>query len=193
MGASQSEGSASHHPSAGYNSSAPMVHFDYSQNRYVASNPTLIPDVRAHLANWRRFQKATKTWPVLSIATFLLRFVIIVAAVIALLWYGDRQAWTKNEYLLTSFGLLPIALLWFLLERVAWNHDLRRKGIASNSEVWGIDQFPRKWNTYCVLAVLIDETSRIIRSPVSRPCRCPILPLARTCWFASFSSFSVFG
>jgi hypothetical protein len=123
-----------------------MVYFDYGQNRYVCSKPTLVPDIRGHLANWRQFRKATSTWPVLSILIFLMRFVIMIAGVIISLWYGvARHGWTKDQYFLISFAvLIPILFLWFLLERVAWNHELRNKGIASNSEVWGVDQFPEK-------------------------------------------------
>jgi membrane protein YdbS with pleckstrin-like domain len=121
-----------------------MVYFDYSQNRYVASAPALVPDVRAHLANWRQFYKATKTWPVLSIIAFLLRFVILIAAVIASLFYGFvREDWSRDKTFLIFLGILiPALILWYLVERAAWNHDLRRKAIASNSDVWGVNQFP---------------------------------------------------
>jgi hypothetical protein len=73
-----------------------------------------------------------------------MRFVIIIAGVIASLWYGvARHGWTGNQYYVISFVvLIPICIAWFLLERVAWNYDLRRKGISSNSDVWGVDQFP---------------------------------------------------
>ena len=81
-----------------------------------------------------------------AILTFLMRFVIIIASVITSLWYGVvRHGWTKNEYFLISLAvLIPIILLWFLVERAAWNHDLRSKDITSNSEIWGVDQFPKK-------------------------------------------------
>jgi len=53
------------------------------------------------------------------------------------------MGWTEGHHYLISLAvMLPIVFLWFLVERIAWNHDLRRKGIASNSEIWGIDQFP---------------------------------------------------
>jgi hypothetical protein len=123
-----------------------MVYFNYSQNRYVCSTPTVIPDIRAHVANWRQFRRATRSWPVVSTSTFLMRFVIIIGGVVGALWYGvARHGWTGTNYYLTSFAvLIPILFLWFILERIAWNHDLRRKGIASDSDVWGVDQFPRK-------------------------------------------------
>jgi hypothetical protein len=122
-----------------------MIYWSYSQNRYVCSTPTIIPDIRAHVANWRQFRRATSTWPFLSIATFLMRFLIIISGTIAALWYADHHDWTKNGTFLALFAVvLPVAFLWFILERAAWNHDLRQKGIASNSDVWGVDQFPQK-------------------------------------------------
>jgi hypothetical protein len=123
-----------------------MVYFDYRQNRYVASTPTLIPDIRAHVANWRQFRRATGIWPVLSVATFLTRFLIMIAGVVAALWYGvARHGWTRGQYYLTSFAvLIPTLFFWFILERIAWNHDLRSKGVASDSDIWGVDQFPEK-------------------------------------------------
>jgi len=121
-----------------------MVYYDYSQNRYVCSTPTLIPDIRAHLANWRQFRKVTSVWPFLAMSTFFMRFVIMIAAMAATLWYGVvHRDWTKGEYLASFALLIPILILWFLIERLAWNHDLRRMGIASNSDVWGVDQFPK--------------------------------------------------
>ena len=123
-----------------------MVYFDFSQNRYVSSQPTLIPDIRAHLANWRQFRRATRGWPILSMITFLLRFVIMISGVVATLWYGvARHDWTKDEdeyFLIPLAVLIPILILWYLVERIAWNRDLRRKGIAKNSEIWGVNQFP---------------------------------------------------
>jgi uncharacterized membrane protein len=66
--------------------------------------------------------------------------------IIASLWYGvARENWTKDEYLLISLAvIIPVLFTWFLLERLAWNYDLHRKGISSNSDVWSINQFPRK-------------------------------------------------
>jgi hypothetical protein len=60
-----------------------MVYWD--GQRYVSSKPVLIPDIRKHVTNWRRFRRLTGAWPILSIATYLLRFVIITAGVVAAL------------------------------------------------------------------------------------------------------------
>lgn len=55
---------------------------------------------------------------------------IILSVFIAAIWYGVAlHDWTKGEYFLVSLGVLfPILVVWFLVERLAWNHDLRRKG-----------------------------------------------------------------
>ena len=123
-----------------------MVYFDYGQNRYVCSTPTVIPDIRAHLANWRQFRKATGSWPLLSITTFLARFLIMIVGITAVLWCGAaRHDWTKGQFFLVTFVVLvPVLIVWFLIERTAWNRDLRRKGIARDSDVWGIEQFPQR-------------------------------------------------
>lgn len=123
-----------------------MVYFDYSQNRYVSSAFTVIPDIRAHAANWQQFRRLTGTWPILSIFTFLIRFVLITAIATFCVWYGlARHGWTGNQYYLMAIGIgIPLTGLWFIAERCAWNHDLRRKGLTSNSDVWGVDQFPPK-------------------------------------------------
>jgi len=74
-----------------------------------------------------------------------MRFVIIVSCVIAVLWYGVYHDWDKNHIFLVYFAIvIPVIFLWYLLERMAWNHDLRRKRISTDSEVWGLTQFPEK-------------------------------------------------
>ena len=77
---------------------------------------------------------------------FLLALRHTDCGVVAALWYGVAlHGWSKDQYFLIGLGaVIPIMFLWYLVERAAWNHDLRRKGIASSSDVWGVDQFPPK-------------------------------------------------
>ena len=121
-----------------------MVYFDYGQNRYVCSTPTVIPDIRAHIANWDRYHRATGIWPALSIITFLMRFILLIGTIIFAIWYGVAgHSWTKDDYWLFALGVaLPLIFLWYLVERTAWNYDLRKRQLASNSDIWGLDQFP---------------------------------------------------
>jgi hypothetical protein len=105
---------------------------------------TFVPDVRSHLAMWRRFREKTGVWPLLSITTYLLRFILMGAGVVAIVWYGNaNHGWTRGQGALAALLLMvPILFLWFIVERVAWNHDLCETGVSSEKDVWGTDQFP---------------------------------------------------
>ncbi|MGA2377665.1 MAG: hypothetical protein ABSF72_19310 [Candidatus Sulfotelmatobacter sp.] len=106
---------------------------------------TLFSDIRAHLANWRRFKRATRTWPTISIATYVMRFFLIVGGVVLGIWYQVRHDLTKGQGLLIYLAvLLPVVFIWFVVEHVAWNFDLRRKGISSDRDIWKIRQFPQE-------------------------------------------------
>jgi len=113
--------------------------------RYRNTQPVLIPDVRQHLLLWRHFNKATGSWPVLSMAAFGIRFVVIIAGVALLLWYGELHRFSKGqEFGLALLLLLPATLLWFGVELLVWNYDLRKKGVSSTHDLWSINQFPPK-------------------------------------------------
>jgi peptidoglycan/LPS O-acetylase OafA/YrhL len=70
-----------------------------------------------------------------------------------LIWGGLALAtiyWLKNEWTLTH-GLaicIPVGvallLIWTTLERRTWNHELRRKGLSTEDEVWSVTEFPHK-------------------------------------------------
>ena len=113
-----------------------MVYFDYSQNRYVCSNPSFIPRLRAYRANWLLFHKATGTWPLLSIAAFIYRYVIATIALITFLKYTTARHGLKSLFFHRFVVLIFVASAWFLVERVAWSYDLRTKKIAPNSDIW---------------------------------------------------------
>jgi hypothetical protein len=112
---------------------------------YRPSSPTLIPDVRAHVGNWRRFEKATGVWPVLSIAAYATRYFLMIVGVSCAVWYAERRNLTKGQGLLVCLAaLVPVLFGLFILERVAWNHELRQKGISSDRDVWSVSQFPQE-------------------------------------------------
>ena len=113
-----------------------MVYFNYGQNRYVCSKPSFIPRLRAYRANWRLFHKATGMWPLLSIANFIFRYVIVIIALITFLKYAMARHELKSLFLHRFVVLILVASAWFLVERVAWSYDLRSKKIAPNSEIW---------------------------------------------------------
>jgi hypothetical protein len=103
-----------------------------------------IPGVRSHIEVWRRFKNATGTWPIISITTYALRFILLVAGMAVIIWYGDViHGWTRHQVGLALAALLaPVIYVWFIVERTAWNHDLRKAGLSSEQNVWSTDQFP---------------------------------------------------
>ncbi len=118
-----------------------MGYFGGNGPRYLLTK--VVPDVRGHFAIWRSFEKKTGAWPIASIGTFLLRFVLAVAGMITILRYSLKHGWTRNQDALAiTFLLMPILLLWFVVERLAWNRDLRGKGLSTHTDWWDVDQFP---------------------------------------------------
>jgi len=106
---------------------------------------TLVADIRTHVTNWRRFKKATRTWPVISITAYVLRFFLIITGVILAIWYEARHDLTKGQSSLVYLAvLLPVILTWFIAEQIAWNRDLRQKGIGSDRDIWKVSQFPQE-------------------------------------------------
>jgi hypothetical protein len=120
-----------------------MVYWD--GQRYVSRTPTLVPDIRAHIRNWVQFKKTANAWPILSITTYVMRYTILVSGVIFVLWYTVRRDLTKGQgFLILLAVVLPVLFMWFMVERAAWNRDLRRKGISRDPEIWGVTQFPQE-------------------------------------------------
>jgi ABC-type uncharacterized transport system permease subunit len=87
----------------------------------------------SHAAVWRRFKNQTGGWPVLSIATYALRFILLLAGMVTIVWYGDViHGWTRQQVgLAFALVLAPVVFIWFIIERMAWNHDLRKAGVSA--------------------------------------------------------------
>jgi hypothetical protein len=121
-----------------------MVYWNNLSNRYEPSTPVLLPNIRLHVALWRRFQKVSGRWPTPSIIAYVVRFVIAVGAIVVSLSYGDRHNLHKGSELLLGSALVCslIGAWWFFIELRLWNHDLRREGISSKRDLWDTDQFP---------------------------------------------------
>lgn len=102
--------------------------------------------ISAHPTIWRRFKDQTGSWPVLSITTYALRFILLLAGMGAIIWYGDViRGWTRHQVgLAFALILAPVLYVWFIIERIAWNHDLRKAGVSSERDVWETDKFPEK-------------------------------------------------
>jgi hypothetical protein len=89
------------------------------------------------------YRRRTGSWPVLSISLYAGRFVFMLAAVSFLFWYsqshGNSLPRTMIYFLL---GTLPIVVAWTITETIAWNHDLRRKGLISKGTIFAVRQLP---------------------------------------------------
>lgn len=107
---------------------------------------SFISDVRSHAALWRRFNDKTGTWPILSITTYAVRFILLITGMVAIVWYGNvMHGWTRHQGGLALVLIVaPVLFAWFIIERMAWNHDLHKAGVSSEKDVWSTDQFPEK-------------------------------------------------
>jgi hypothetical protein len=115
---------------------------DYRDPTYSAR--TLFSDIRVHTENWRRFHEAARTWPTLSIATYVGRFFLIVGGVVLGIWYQVHHDLSKGQGFLVFVAILvPAIFIWFIVEQFAWNYDLRQKRLSSDRDTWKVSQFPQ--------------------------------------------------
>jgi hypothetical protein len=101
---------------------------------------TTYPQRTTAFAEYRR---RTGEWPVLSIALYVGRMLLMLAGISFLFWYGrsHSDAFTRTT-LYFVLATLPVALGWSVGESLAWNHDLRRKGLLSGQAIMGVRQMP---------------------------------------------------
>lgn len=119
-----------------------MLYYDPNRKRWALSGRP-IADTRARLANWRKFKSATGYWPYTSIAALVMRYVLVLAIAGVAGWYGLQRDWSVGDFFLVVIAAgAPTMFVWFMVERIAWTHDLREKRLISEKEVWGFDHFP---------------------------------------------------
>jgi len=51
----------------------------------------IIPDIRVHIENWRRFRDVTHFWPVLSILAYVVNFVVVIGGFGFIAFYGRHH------------------------------------------------------------------------------------------------------
>lgn len=106
---------------------------------------TPIAEARSHFAKWEQFKQCAEVWPKLSIATYFVRFVILIGGIISAVRYAAWHNLTKDQGLIYLLAVLvPFVIIWLFVERAVWNYELREHGISSDAEVWDTDQFPTK-------------------------------------------------
>ena len=101
----------------------------------------LTAPVRSHVALWRRYKDRTGSWPILSMATYALRFILLLVGMGAIIWYGDLiHGWGRHRVGFAIAVILgPVLYVWFIIERMAWKQDLRKAGTLSEMDLWNPD------------------------------------------------------
>lgn len=103
----------------------------------------MILNVRKRSAAFRTYKCLTGVWPALTTALYAGRYALVAGLIAALLWYGRMHAAKANRvtfYALLAF--LPVIFVWNVLETLAWNYDLRRKGLIPRGTYLGLTQIP---------------------------------------------------
>jgi hypothetical protein len=89
------------------------------------------------------YRRRTGSWPALSTALYGGRFVLMLAGITFLFWYGrshpDTLVRTTTYFLL---GTLPVVIAWTVAETAVWNYDLRRKRLIPRGTILGVRQLP---------------------------------------------------
>jgi hypothetical protein len=104
-----------------------------------------VRNITSQNAAFKEYRQRTGAWPVLSIAVYAARFVLMFAAISFVFWYGQLHA-ESNKKVAIGFLLLalPGIFLWTALETFVWNYDLRRKQLTSPGTYLTTKQFPGK-------------------------------------------------
>lgn len=96
-------------------------------------------------AVFSEYKRRTGAWPMLSMAAYYGRYLLMFGGLSWLFWFGRSHPEEMRRVTLYFFGaFLIIIFLWNLIESLAWNYDLRRNRLASVGTFYGARQFPRK-------------------------------------------------
>ena len=102
-----------------------------------------VVDVRTRSAAFREFKSLTGGWPVLSIAFYAGRYVLMAVLMSVLLWYGRQHSENVNRVTLYALiGFLPVIFVWNILETLVWNRELRRRNLISRGTYLRLTQLP---------------------------------------------------
>jgi hypothetical protein len=102
-----------------------------------------ILNVRKRSAAFKTYKCLTGVWPVLTAALYAGRFLLMFILISALFWYGRQHSSNVNRVTLYALvGFLPVIFVWNILETLAWNYDLRRKGLIPRGTYLGLTQIP---------------------------------------------------
>lgn len=102
-----------------------------------------IEELSSRNAVFREYKRRTGNWPVLSMAAYFGRFVLMLAAISFLFWYGRLHPANVNRITIYFFAaFLAGIFIWNVLESLAWNYDLRRKKLTEPGSFLSPRQMP---------------------------------------------------
>jgi cytochrome bd-type quinol oxidase subunit 1 len=80
---------------------------------------------------------------VLSLSLYIGRIVLMIAVIAIVAWYGRNHPDNLSRTTLYFFlATLPLALASIVAETLAWNYDLRRKGLIAKGAIFPVRQMP---------------------------------------------------
>ena len=89
------------------------------------------------------YRRRTGSWPTLSLSIYIGRIVLMIAAIAILFWYGRNHPDNLSRTTIYFFlATLPLALASIVAETLAWNYDLRRKGLIAKGAIFAVRQMP---------------------------------------------------
>jgi hypothetical protein len=103
----------------------------------------IILNVRKRRVAFHHYKCIAGMWPLLTAGLYVGRFLLMLGLVAFLVWYGYRHGASANRVSLYALiGFIPLIFVWNILETLAWNFELRRKGLIGQGIYLGLTQIP---------------------------------------------------
>lgn len=103
----------------------------------------IILNVRKRRVAFHHYKCITGIWPLLTVACYVGRFLLLLGLIAFLVWYGGQHSASPNRVTLYALiGFVPVIFVWNVLETLAWNFELRRKGLIGQGIYLGLTQIP---------------------------------------------------
>jgi hypothetical protein len=95
------------------------------------------------IAAIKEFKRRTGSWPAFSIAMHVARYVLMLAIISLLFWYGRQHPESPQQAMLAFLVAAPLfILLWTVLESLVWNYELRARRLTDRGTFLTVKQFP---------------------------------------------------
>jgi Flp pilus assembly protein TadB len=95
------------------------------------------------MTTFREFRRRTGSWPLLSMSTHFARYVLMLAIISLVFWYGRQHPDSPGQAMLAFLVAAPLfILLWTVLESFVWNYELRARRLTDRGTFLTVKQFP---------------------------------------------------